>query len=47
MKLARLIVAAALVGSAALAHALDSKPYTADALAAAEKAGQPVAKPNS
>lgn len=43
MKLARLIVAAALVGSAALAHALDTKPYTADALAAAEKAGQPVA----
>ena len=43
MKLARLIVAAALVGSAALAHALESKPYTADALAAAEKAGQPVA----
>jgi len=43
MKLARLIVAAALVGSAALVHALESKPYTADALAAAEKAGQPAA----
>jgi len=43
MKLARLIVAAALVGSAALAHALDIKPYSADALASAEKAGQPVA----
>lgn len=43
MKLARLIVAAALVGSAALAHALDIKPYSADALANAEKAGQPVA----
>lgn len=43
MKLARLIVAAALVGSAAIAHALDIKPYSADALASAEKAGQPVA----
>lgn len=43
MKLARLIVAAALVGSAALAHALDIKPYSADALASAEKAGQPIA----
>jgi thioredoxin 1 len=43
MKLVQLIVAAALVGSAALAHALDIKPYSADALATAEKAGQPVA----
>lgn len=43
MKLARLIVAAALVGSAVIAHALDIKPYSADALASAEKAGQPVA----
>lgn len=43
MKLAQLIVAAALIGSAALAHALDIKPYSAAALATAEKAGQPVA----
>lgn len=43
MNLSRLVVAAALVGTTALAHALDSKPFTAEALAAAEKAGQPVA----
>ena len=39
MKLAQLIVGATLIGSAALAHALDTKPYSAEALAAAEKAG--------
>lgn len=43
MNLERLVVAAALFGTAALAHALDSKPYTAEALATAERAGQPVA----
>lgn len=43
MKLVHLLVAAALVSSAALAHALDIKPYSADVLATAEKAGQPVA----
>jgi thiol-disulfide isomerase/thioredoxin len=43
MKLVQLIVSALLVGAASLAHALDIKPYTAEALAAAEKAGQPVA----
>lgn len=39
----KLIVSAALVFSAAWAHALEIKPYTADALAAAQNAGQPVA----
>jgi len=43
MKLAQLIVSALLVGVASLAHALDIKPYTAEALAAADKEGQPVA----
>ena len=43
MNLSRLVVVAALLGTTALAHALDSKPYTAEALAEAEKAGQPVA----
>mgnify|MGYP003401786461 CR=1 FL=1 len=43
MKLAPIIVSALLIGSAALAHALEIQPYTAEALAAAEKAGQPVA----
>ena len=43
MNLSRLLVVAALVGTTALAHALDSKTYTAEALAAAEKAGRPVA----
>ena len=43
MKLAGLIVAAALLGSAALAQALEIRPYTAAALASAEQAGQPVA----
>lgn len=43
MKLLHVIVSAALLGSAALAQALDIKPYSAEALAAAEQAGQPVA----
>lgn len=43
MKLARLIVSAMLVAAASMAHALDIKPYTAETLAAAENAGQPVA----
>ena len=43
MKLARFIVCAVLVGAASLVHALEVKPYSAEALAAAEKAGQPVA----
>lgn len=43
MKLARILVSALLVVGASMAHALDTKPYTADALAAAQKAGQSVA----
>ena len=43
VKLAKLVVAVALVCGAALAHALDIKPYTAQALAEAQKANQPVA----
>lgn len=43
MTLAKLSVSTLLVGAAALAHALDIKPYTAEALAAAQKAEQPVA----
>lgn len=43
MKFARLIVSAVLLGAASLVHALDVKPYSAQALGAAEKAGQPVA----
>jgi thiol-disulfide isomerase/thioredoxin len=43
MKFARVIVSTLLVVGASMAHALDTKPYTADALAAAEKAGHPVA----
>ncbi|MBI5718790.1 MAG: thioredoxin family protein [Burkholderiales bacterium] len=39
----RLIVAAVLFTNAALAHALDVKPYSAEALAAAQKANLPVA----
>lgn len=42
-RLASAIAAAVLFGAASLAHALDVKPYSAEALAAAEKAGQPVA----
>lgn len=43
MTLTRFIVSALLVAAASMAHALDIKPYTPEALAAAEKAGQPVA----
>lgn len=43
MKISRLIIAMLLVGAAALAHALDIKPYTATALAEAQKADKPVA----
>jgi thiol-disulfide isomerase/thioredoxin len=39
----RLIVYALLIGAASLAQAFEVKPYSADALARAEKAGQPVA----
>ena len=43
MTLTRSIIAAALFASAALAHALEIKPYSAQALAQAQKANQPVA----
>jgi thiol-disulfide isomerase/thioredoxin len=43
MSLVKLIVSAALVSAAALAHALDIQPYSAEALAAAQQAGKPVA----
>ena len=43
MKLVQTIVCAALVSAAALAHALEFKPYTAAALADAQKADKPVA----
>lgn len=43
MSVARFIVSALLVGAVSLAQAFEVKPYSADALAAAEKAGQPVA----
>lgn len=43
MTLAQLIVSTALLSAAALAHALDIKPYTAAALADAQKADGPVA----
>jgi len=43
MTLTKLAVAAVLLGSAALSHALDIKPYSATALAEAQKANQPVA----
>jgi thiol-disulfide isomerase/thioredoxin len=43
MKLVRLIVSALLVAAASMAQALEVKPYSAQALADAEKAGQPVA----
>lgn len=42
MNFARFVVSALLVGAATLVHAFEVKPYSADALAAAEKAGQPV-----
>jgi thiol-disulfide isomerase/thioredoxin len=43
MKLAQFIVSAVLLAGAPLVHALDVKPYSAEALAAAERAGQPLA----
>ena len=43
MKIAQLIVSGLLVVAATLSHALEVKPYTAAALAEAEKANQPVA----
>jgi thioredoxin 1 len=43
MILARLLTATAMFAAATFAHALEIKPYTADALAAAEQAGKPVA----
>lgn len=43
MNIARFVISVLLVGAASLAHAFEVKPYSADALAAAEKAGQPVA----
>ena len=44
MNLAKqLIVSAILVAGASLAHALDIKPYSAEALDGAQKAGRPVA----
>ena len=43
MKFARFIVSALLVAAASMAHALEVKPYSAQTLADAEKAGQPVA----
>jgi len=43
MKIARLIVSGLLATAATLSHALEVKPYSATALAEAEKANQPVA----
>jgi thioredoxin 1 len=43
MKIAQLIVSGLLVVAATLSHALEVKPYTAAALAEAEKANQPIA----
>jgi thiol-disulfide isomerase/thioredoxin len=43
MTLTRSILAAVLVACAACAHALELKPYSAQALAEAQKANQPVA----
>jgi len=43
MKFVRLIAATLLASAAALAHALDVKPYSAAALADAQKADKPVA----
>jgi thioredoxin 1 len=40
---AKLFVSAVLLGAAALAHALEIKPYSAQALAAAQAADKPVA----
>ena len=43
MKIVKLIVSGLLVAAATLSHALEVKPYSAAALAEAEKANQPVA----
>ncbi len=43
MTLTRLIVCAALLASATLSHALELAPYSAEALAKAQQANQPVA----
>jgi thiol-disulfide isomerase/thioredoxin len=43
MNFGKLVLATLLACSAALTHALDIQPYTADALAAAQKADRPVA----
>jgi thiol-disulfide isomerase/thioredoxin len=43
MTLSQLIVSALLLTSAALAHAIEFQPYSAAALAAAQKADKPVA----
>ncbi len=43
MKIAKLIVSGLLVAAATLSHALEVKPYSAAALADAEKANQPIA----
>jgi thiol-disulfide isomerase/thioredoxin len=43
MTFAKLIVSTLLLSAAALAHALDVKPYSAEALAQAQKADMPVA----
>ena len=43
MTFAKLIVSTLLLSAAALAHALDIKPYSAEALAQAQKADMPVA----
>ena len=43
MTLTKLIISTALLCTAVFAHALDIKPYTAEALAEAQKADKPVA----
>jgi thioredoxin 1 len=43
MTLTKLLISTALLCTAAFAHALDIKPYTAEALAEAQKADKPVA----
>ena len=43
MTLTQLIISAALLSATAFAHALEIKPYTAEALAEAQKADKPVA----
>lgn len=43
MTFRQLLISAVLAGAASLAQALEFKPYSAQALAAAERAGQPVA----